>query len=1816
MTDEEVAELERVKKVQQAWLHNEDKAYSAAYEQLEIINFDDEKTLAFHQYMKSLADELLGDKTDLDKEGPVFLLSDDKYPNAAFAHDKQGNDFIFVSAGLINMCDNKDQLAFVLGHELEHMLRQKEYGAHFNGKPEEAMADLLSVSKMAEGGYNIEQARVMAEKMFIREQYNVGDEHISDPNRLIMLNMKITEQRDSMKKDGKVSDDITGDKTHDFEPEFLQLVKDRPQTNHPLRQYFAAEDYQNAEPKVKLDLWFEKFYEAAKERPMNGLVHKILQEESHELKISGALEKCPKNDLLCKMLDFSLKENDPNVEALRPFFAVPVYDKNDEVLRPYIHELYKDVLKVERFSPEDGKFINQNHNVESFFVQQGMRDTYFEVTGKNVLNMEYSKADEGKDFPYMDLLDTHDYRAQRVVTLKCQKLENDHYILNDGGHFFEIDEKGKILISEKDEVKFKEKVYAEQINLAVQFFNDMREGKEVKDEYKLYMLDKLWHMSTPGVSETENGKEVLHEKQQVLSQSGYNLKDWHGSNPLSCLGFEYFSKDDKNPKTLSVENIEQYLTPEAKAFWAEKKNYPDESKMPLTTAIKQEFIHSLQDADSWTLLRASDYGLNLNRTFYAPHSERNVDIIRNVHTNKELDCVGYMTAVSAAQLNEHLKSGNDLDDFKFPFAKECSEHRIPDVLNGFANLEMAYEMLKKEPNIYLNYTDKNDNGLLIYLNQPLDKVDEEFKPLIRQRYDDNIAKPENWQESDAWRARGFETKHHTSEAQKFLLNMDVGRSFVFSEQRYPYLDKALEFYTQAGTEDKISYLELLGQSVPGSLDDEPKAKAKEKIWDTIGKDFKNPEIELSERVKMLTMASYYNLFDAKYENYFNTLVGKDGKGGLLKELDEAPSPKLDTYLFLLNSEVRIPDPLIREQVAKKAAEVFVKESGHYNDMTATAEEQNKFIEQVGTLKSCEAMQNVALVDQHTMLEKIADLTLAQAKVCQAIAPNPPKINTCDEKLLMAAYGMEGLVAAIDKGMVKRDTAVAFLLGASHMDAVVQATEQMKNDLDDYFKKDNEAFDRKKYADLYNRVSATEMMKVKKEFDAAPLEVKAAATQLLMKGTQWEKHLETVSERLFCEAGDMAELGKKFLKSYVAARPESERGYYLSAIFVAGANKGDVNFDDKSSPYTPEQRSLARGLRAFLERTSAGTKLAQAIASYPDAPGYIRDEMQLSKNQAKPPARWEVFEWQNKEKKADGNVKTNDVSTYATNDLKLKEESRRDLFSHGKIGKALGSASFFTTYEFKRFDGKDEVVKIEREGAKDLADAEFKVFQEMSAVMSKEFEWMKPLGILIDNAASMVEVENNLRIGEQQLRDAQKLYPDKAKADGVEFCLKVMDWSARGQNWATMEKALGTDYAELEQPYKKAVAKAIFTTELSSMMSGKRFDFDRHAGQYKIDEKTNTIGIFDTGSMSVVEPTTKEKEVLGRVLANTIMALKNDENNSGIGRILSDEIDKGIAQYYAQEISTGKQVPPYLSEFQRGLLALTDFHKEIPPKELAICMVEALNNGTNKLDKAIYQGFVDGIKAQSGAGHDKLEGLTKVMDVALDSKTITTPEARASQKIGRILAAELIKSGDAYEAVTGVSEKLKDHRLWSVLNDECGKIQFAKGVMKEVVSELRPEGYTTAEKKELGHVLYQVLDEGVRLRKMHQDVNVADLFKQQALKTPDSGRYVQNVAKILSLSDSLGVETSLDDFKKAVILGRLADKEVQGGYSDALQKSPSTSFIRKALEKVHPLQFVPRNSTKKIVKTVIKRYAPQCLRAVSRLRQSTKGLMQSKQASRS
>lgn len=87
--------------------------------------------------------------------------------------------------------------------------------------------------------------------------------------------------------------------------------------------------------------------------------------------------------------------------------------------------------------------------------------------------------------------------------------------------------------------------------------------------------------------------------------------------------------------------------------------------------------------------------------------------------------------------------------------------------------------------------------------------------------------------------------------------------------------------------------------------------------------------------------------------------------------------------------------------------------------------------------------------------------------------------------------------------------------------------------------------------------------------------------------------------------------------------------------------------------------------------------------------------------------------------------------------------------------------------------------------------------------------------LVRQAKDSVEVETNTDIGYQQLQMAQKIYPQAVRVNGRSFRIHVADWSARGKNWAELERAQGLDLDQIKDAaYRKDFPKLILRWKCS------------------------------------------------------------------------------------------------------------------------------------------------------------------------------------------------------------------------------------------------------------------------------------------------------------------------------------------------------------------------------------------------------------------
>lgn len=816
-----------------------------------------------------------------------------------------------------------------------------------------------------------------------------------------------------------------------------------------------------------------------------------------------------------------------------------------------------------------------------------------------------------------------------------------------------------------------------------------------------------------------------------------------------------------------------------------------------------------------------------------------------------------------------------------------------------------------------------------------------------------------------------------------------------------------------------------------------------------------------------------------------------------------------------------------------------------------------------------------MVDRGEILKRLADRIVSQQALSRHIKPEPSGIDAME-----AGNLTEGHVAGVAFELVKkfmqsdarRSAAVInFLLS----DGSRRECEDFHRQLVDYAQKNLSS--EKTVVDKVKKDANPEKLSLLyREFWGYPLEARAVLVNELLHtqtsradGEKWENVFNIVADRVFPNAGDeMSGIGKAFLHSYIKSRADEERTLYLSAMMVAA--------NGNSAAADPE-KSIARGIRLFLENSGpAAIKLGQAMASYPDVPKFIRDEMQELKSNAARPSRWEVYEW---------------LDFY-------KRERPEEKLEYGKevwLGRILGSASYFVTLEKGRFDGDkipaatDKVIKILRAGAGLDSSNEFAVFEKMLYDLGAKGVMKNGLDTflrLVRQAKDSVEVETNTDIGYQQLQTAQKIYPQAVRVNGRSFRIHVADWSARGKNWAELERAQGLDLDQIKDAaYRKDFSKAYFTVEMLNMLSGGRFDHDRHGKQLKIDIETDTIGLFDTGAMAVVDPAPKDKELLGRILSRTAQDILSDAKGASfakVGETLSAKIEEA---YRSGETQTS-----YLTEFQRGLLALNDFYKDFGAEDFIECFNSALNNPDLPLDKQIMNGFIKESVGSIGLfsarqnllSHQDKEQVGRLLfNVYAGSlngdgtsiKDVVLNEIAASEKGGNdIPVLKVIKA-----ALSETSEKRSlglslppqfIPSLDEVIGTQNIDIAIVKGMMKEAVYALnlqeQKDAYSAEERQNFGRTLYRTFRIMLEDKKCHRRQDIAAAYRRAVKETPASA-YANKVLAVINLAEERGNAEQNGESRaliKEMLLSGHMDKEVANGIALALREQNPDSNVRR------------------------------------------------------
>ena len=411
-------------------------------------------------------------------------------------------------------------------------------------------------------------------------------------------------------------------------------------------------------------------------------------------------------------------------------------------------------------------------------------------------------------------------------------------------------------------------------------------------------------------------------------------------------------------------------------------------------------------------------------------------------------------------------------------------------------------------------------------------------------------------------------------------------------------------------------------------------------------------------------------------------------------------------------------------------------------------------------------------------------------------------------------------------------------------------------------------------------------------------------RLLGAYTQDEnKKLQLVIDTYFKPDSEYYNDAKIVLESVYKNLQDYERGLILSALLSSGQN------DDASSMTNGQQ--VGRGLKMFFQaKGGAFVKFGQLLSYLPTLDSDIRKELASLREKANIPTRDELF---------------NMLQT------SLPEAEYKKI---SYVGKILGGGSIYVSVAVK-YDGQDCVIALMRPHTRELMHDGIEMISNSINDMAMRDKKFKQLKNIVTQAKLSCESEVDIKQDYEKYQRAVKTYESlRVHTPSADYSPDVARWinygaTETGDNaFKIMEMAPGGSLisGEMDENEKHDMAMAYVALELTILLSGARWDTDRHAGQqnfYNKDFRDFCIGIFDTGAQMNADPVQRDKIMLGHLLYELIRGVRG-------GKKIADVLNNKIKTLDSVGKTFGFDTV-YIDGVQRGLIALSDiieYQKEI------------------------------------------------------------------------------------------------------------------------------------------------------------------------------------------------------------------------------------------------------------------------------------------------
>ena len=415
-------------------------------------------------------------------------------------------------------------------------------------------------------------------------------------------------------------------------------------------------------------------------------------------------------------------------------------------------------------------------------------------------------------------------------------------------------------------------------------------------------------------------------------------------------------------------------------------------------------------------------------------------------------------------------------------------------------------------------------------------------------------------------------------------------------------------------------------------------------------------------------------------------------------------------------------------------------------------------------------------------------------------------------------------------------------------------------------------------------------------------------RLLGAYTQDEnKKLQLVVDTYFKKDSEYYSDAIIVLESVYKNLQDYERGLILSALLASGQNEDNKNISNG--------QQVGRGLKMFFQaKGGAFVKFGQLLSYLPTLDSDIRKELASLREKANIPTRDELFEM-------------------------LKQslpESEYKKISY--VGKILGGGSIYVSVAVK-YDGKDCVIALMRPHTRELMHDGIEMISNSVNDMAARDKKFAPLKNIVTQAKLSCESEIDIKQDYEKYTRAVKTYESfKVHTPTGDYSPDVARWMNYGADengdnaFKIMEMAPGESLisGEMTEEEKHDMAMAYVALELSILLSGARWDTDRHAGQQNFYNKSFQdfcIGIFDTGAQMNDDPNRRDKIMLGHLLYELIRGVRGGKKIADVLNTKRQTLDSAGKTFGFDTL--------YIDGVQRGLIALSDiieYQKEIKDKD--------------------------------------------------------------------------------------------------------------------------------------------------------------------------------------------------------------------------------------------------------------------------------------------